>query len=59
MKFDVDLFLCYQAHYYKQEYFCINYFMHYCNTPGVTQGPGQRSTPMAPNPMCKIRSEGT
>jgi hypothetical protein len=29
------------------------------STPGVTQGPGQRSTPMASNPMCKIGSEGT
>jgi hypothetical protein len=30
MKFGVDLFLCYQAHYYRQEQiFYINYFIHY------------------------------
>jgi hypothetical protein len=28
-------------------------------TPGVTQGPGQRSTPMASYPISKIENEST
>jgi hypothetical protein len=29
MKFDANIFLCYQAHYYEKNKFCINCFVRY------------------------------